>query len=235
MDVPVEDPLAEVARTFLAALRQVGTARTFHAGQQLIKAGAPSTEVLLIESGSVKVILHGDEGHEILANIFAAGELVGELGVLSRRPRSATVIARVQGVARHISTAVFLALVSGDPARWLFVSSIMQERITEADRRQIAYASWDVTTRVADQLLIWTRAMGTEDGEHLILTGISRKELAQAVVASEKTVDAALRTWTDRGLLVTGHKKFVLTDPAELERRVSAPLTTPSVRIPEIR
>src|SRR5579884_3015481 len=57
-------------------------------GQILMKQGDYSTELIAIEEGSADVIRDGDK----VASL-KAGDLVGEMGLLERRPRNADVIA----------------------------------------------------------------------------------------------------------------------------------------------
>jgi cAMP-dependent protein kinase regulator len=57
-------------------------------GQILMKEGDYSTELIAIEEGSADVIKNGDK----IASL-GEGDLIGEMGLLSREPRNADVIA----------------------------------------------------------------------------------------------------------------------------------------------
>lgn len=57
-------------------------------GQMLMKEGDYSVELIAIEEGTADVI----QGGETIASL-SAGDLIGEMGLLERRPRNADVIA----------------------------------------------------------------------------------------------------------------------------------------------
>ncbi len=57
-------------------------------GQILMKQGDYSTELIAIEEGTAEVLR---DGHKIAS--LNAGDLIGEMGLLSREPRNADVIA----------------------------------------------------------------------------------------------------------------------------------------------
>lgn len=51
------------------------------------------------------------------------------------------------------------------------------------------------------------------------MRGISQREIAQALTASEKSVEVALRVLRNAALLETGRLSYLITDPVELQRR----------------
>jgi CRP/FNR family transcriptional regulator, cyclic AMP receptor protein len=195
------------------ALAAAGTRMSFQRGETLMSLGARSDDVLLIESGSVKVVLSEPAGARLVAGPYGPGELIGELGVLERQPRSATVIAHRSGSAFRVVAPAFRALVERDRDVLVLVNATLQDRLHKADRRQLAIASQHVGTRVAAQLLAWAEAFGEPSGDGLVVRDISQADLASAVVASAKTVDAALKTLREAGLIRTWRMHYLLPDP----------------------
>ncbi|MBP2473979.1 CRP/FNR family cyclic AMP-dependent transcriptional regulator [Crossiella equi] len=199
-----------------AMLRRNGRVRDFHRQQTLLSAGAESDEVLLIESGQVKVLLSGGNGTELIAGFYGPGELIGELGVMYAEPRSATVIAHTAGSAVHVPRATFLSLIRTNQEILLLVNSTLQQRLRSADNRGLAVAFQDVPTRVARQLLHWAKLRGEHTDQGVVIRGMSQKELAQSVGASAKTVDAALKRLRAERLVETGRLRYLLPDPRRL-------------------
>lgn len=189
----------------------------FRRGQTLMSFGESSEDVLLIESGSLKVVLSERNGAQVVAGPYGPGELIGELGVLEHRPRSATVIGHHGGAAVRVSARAFRDLVEQDRDVLVLLNATLRARLHNADRRQLAIASQDVTTRVAAQLLAWAHAFGDRVGDEIVVSGIVQGDLAKAVVASNKSVDAALKTLRGKGLLRTGRLRYVLPDADSLE------------------
>lgn len=202
------------------ALRAAGRAVPFHRNDRLIVAGTESTEVLLVEAGLIKAVLPDRDGFDTVAGIYGPGDLLGEMGVVGRRPRSAHIIALSSGRAVHVSAHVFRRLQGeGSDVREL-LDETWRKRQKYADDRQLAQAR-DVSTRVAMALLGWARAFGRATEHGLQVRGLSQRDIAQAVCASEKTVEAALRELRSAGLLITQRLRYSLPSPNTLESLVS--------------
>jgi CRP/FNR family cyclic AMP-dependent transcriptional regulator len=208
-------------------LRQAGQRRPFERDDRLMTIGTTSNEVLLLESGVVKVLLSAGNGSELIVDLYGSGELLGELGVLSGRPRSATVIGHSPGVAVHIHGAVFRELAKRHTDVLVMVNTTLERRLRNADDRQIAMASRDVPTRVAYQLLTWAEKHGEQISGGLKVRGITQRELAQAVNASEKSVDDALHQLRHDKLVVTGRLWYLLPYPQRLEWLLDDPSWRP--------
>ncbi|MBV8439148.1 MAG: cyclic nucleotide-binding domain-containing protein [Hyphomicrobiales bacterium] len=77
----------------LRALSNVAAASTmqvYEAGDQICRAGADSDSIFLLVSGETETWVEGEEGRIVLGR-GAKGTVFGELGVIARRPRSASV------------------------------------------------------------------------------------------------------------------------------------------------
>lgn len=213
--------LADQVRTLL---RNSGRSRPFRRGDVLIAEGAPSDEVLLIETGKVKVVLHGSNGADSILGFYGAGELMGEMGVMGGRPRSADVIARAPGAAVHVDAHTFRNLLRDHSPLAAYVTDVLSKRLFQADQRQRLHASYEVSVRVAKQLLSWAQSGGEPvDGGGLRVKGLTQLEIAQFVTASAKTVDHVLKQLRADKLLETGRRSYVLPDPALLERCLTDP------------
>ncbi|HEX3688930.1 MAG TPA: cyclic nucleotide-binding domain-containing protein [Solirubrobacteraceae bacterium] len=84
--IPIFSELSEDEAKRLAAFASETSAAE---GQMLMKEGDYSVELIAIEDGSADVIQDG----QTIASV-GPGDLIGEMGLLERRPRNADVIAR---------------------------------------------------------------------------------------------------------------------------------------------
>ena len=83
--IPIFSELSEDEAKRLAAFASETSAAE---GQMLMKEGDYSVELIAIEEGTADVIQGGDK----IASL-GPGDLIGEMGLLERRPRNADVIA----------------------------------------------------------------------------------------------------------------------------------------------
>jgi len=93
----------------IKALFSAGDIRAFESGQVLFNEGAPSDGLFFVLSGVFEVRLESKDFP--LAHI-KDGEVIGEVGLLSRGPRSARVEAVTESFVWHLSREVFEGLIS---------------------------------------------------------------------------------------------------------------------------
>lgn len=193
--------------------------RAFAIDEVLSRQGEAADGVLIIDSGLVKVSVGSAGGTEIVVGLFGRGHLLGEVSALRRTRRSATVVGHMPGAILHLGGDAFRDLLAGQPDLFAVVLAAANQRLLDADRHRLALASDDVTGRVASTLLSWASEYG-RGTEHGILIGlrVSRRELAQIVTASEKSVDDVLTSLKRAGLVQTGRRRFVVRDVPALER-----------------
>ncbi|WP_330271142.1 Crp/Fnr family transcriptional regulator [Lentzea sp. NBC_00516] len=194
-----------------AVLRTGRRLRSFRRGEHLITAGTPSDEVLLLESGLVKVVLPTGGASEPITGLYGSGAMLGEIGVTTGARRSAHVIALVAGRAWHVAGSHFRAL-RNDLGVQLLVEETWRERQRKADENQLRQMR-SGAARVAMCLLSWAREFGTGAGSGLELRGVSQQDVAHAVAMSVKTIEPILHALRVRDLLQTSRLRYRLPDP----------------------
>jgi CRP/FNR family transcriptional regulator len=208
---------ASIGPEALSQLRAAGTRKRFKPGDLLFMEGEPDGNVLLVESGIVNVFVTAEQGKELILGIYGKGELLCEMSALGREPKSASGRARRGGCVTEIRGDAFRAFVGRTPAAMTHVLSIVQLRLRRADQARLSYLSDDVSVRVGRTLLDWGAKYGDKHADGSIkIHNFTRKELAQSVAASEKTVDDVLTSVSNAGLLKTGRQLFHLVDPGRL-------------------
>ena len=87
---------------------------TFDEGETLFRAGDPADAAYVIMNGQVDILAETEAG-EIPVGTLKAGQLVGEMGVLTNEPRSATIRAGRDLVALRVREDMFLKLLAENP------------------------------------------------------------------------------------------------------------------------
>jgi CRP-like cAMP-binding protein len=105
----------------IAALAQE---RPLEPGTELIREGEPGTEFYVVVEGQIEV----RRGTRRVANL-GAGSFVGEIALLSRSPRTATVVATTPLVVLAIEGKSFVELLDSIPELWLKVARALAERV----------------------------------------------------------------------------------------------------------
>ena len=107
--------LGAVDRGERAALMQRFEAKTFSRGDVLVERGSETPGLFLIASGLVRVTGVDDDGDELVVAELGPGDVVGEIGLVLRRPASATVVATHHTVALELTREHFQEAIKQHP------------------------------------------------------------------------------------------------------------------------
>ena len=106
----------------------------FRQGEVIIREGDPGYEMYFIESGRVRVV-RGSGPNALLLAELGAGDLFGEMALLTGRPRSATVTALSDLDLWAMPQADFDEVVAAHPNLGLALSRILSDRLRDTDSR----------------------------------------------------------------------------------------------------
>ncbi len=118
----------------LKLLAFTSRALRFAPGDVIIRAGEPSDSTLLILEGTVEFIGQTGQGDFVIGSA-GAHQMIGEMGVLMRGPRTVTVRARDDVRVLRISAQVFLRLLTENPDVALDMMRQLCERLTATTKR----------------------------------------------------------------------------------------------------
>jgi MFS family permease len=124
LPLPAREALASAA----------STTEQVPAGTMLLHQGAPADEVLVLVSGECDVLAAPDGGPEALINRVTGPDLLGEIGVLHERPRTASVRALSSCTVRRIPGEAFVAAVAPGTAPAALATSVEQRLLRWAGR-----------------------------------------------------------------------------------------------------
>ena len=129
-------PLFELcSKRDLRRIAALAEERDVAAGTELIREGEPGNEFYVVVEGDVEVRRRGRR-----VTRLGAGSFVGEIALLSRSPRTATVVATTPLHVLAISGRDFVALLDSLPELWLKVARTLADRV-DADEALDARAT----------------------------------------------------------------------------------------------
>ena len=201
----------------------------YEPGAVLMSQGAVGTHVYLLEStprgtsACVKVTATSESGIETLFGIRAAGDVVGEIAVLGRRPRTATVTACSALIGHPIPRDDFLSFLARRPHAWQAVTLMIADRLDWANHRRLDFAGHDVTVHIARVMIHILDLYGQSSANTGELgVSLSQPELGRLVGASKEAAAKAVRRLREMGLIETSYRTITVRDVAGL--RIAAEL-----------
>lgn len=194
------------------AILELGTSVRFTSGQTILRQGEPGHTAYLLLRGCVKV--RGNEAAwEPLLAIRIGGDLVGEMGVLSRKPRSATVSTCSETSARAIPGERLRDFLSRTPDVTLEIASMLCERLRWANERRVDAAALDPRGRVSRVLVTLAETYGrAAAGGWDLGAPLTQSEIASLAGIRLPTAEKALRGFATSGLIKLGYRTVVITD-----------------------
>ena len=103
-------------------------------GRTLFRQGDPANALYLVTSGCLAVVMRHVDGRETKVAQVHAGETVGEMGLISGEPRSATVVAMRDSSLLRIARESFESLIRRHPDAMFHLSKQLVARVIAANR-----------------------------------------------------------------------------------------------------
>ena len=121
---------SEVDDGFLESLASEFMTRTYAAGETLAEEGESGRTLIVIEKGSVTVTVHGEE-----VGRLGPGDAFGEMSLIDRSARSATVRADTEVLGYQLPVWSFRPLIESHPeVTWSLLEALAQ-RVRAAEGR----------------------------------------------------------------------------------------------------
>ena len=157
----------------------------------------------------ISILLASSDGREMVINEIRSGDFFGELGLLTKKTRSTTAVARTDSDLLEFSGRAFLELIDNEPSMTRRLLEITANRLRSSSERESALAFLDAQARLV-RLLLQLDKQELEKG----YVTISQGELAQRTGLTRQTVAKALGRWRRAGWLITGRGRILVLNHA---------------------
>ena len=185
--------------------------RRYPKGSIVFNEGDAGDFLLVIYSGKVKVVLYGEKGEEIILAMLGPGNFFGEMGLLSSRPRSATVLTMEPSEFLHLDQQSFSSLITTHPPLALKILKYLSHRLKQANEQIRTLVMFDVYGRIARCLLNLIETQGIQTKQNLVLCNRpSFQDLAHMIGCSRETVSRAINVLKREGYLTVSRKEIVI-------------------------
>lgn len=195
--------------------------RRFPAGAVLFRQGDPGDSMFVIRSGTVRVLREAtgagadDERHRTLA-VLGAGEFLGEMAILTGRPRSATAQAVEDADALVLSAKTFEQMVQSHSEIAVRLITKLARRLDAADTLVEILLHRDPRARVVLALRREAELRGRVQDDGSVLLPLGTDELAEQVGLAPDEVNEVLLRLARHELVAQDLPGLVVPDPLRL-------------------
>ena len=153
----------------------------------LFQSGSGGEGCYLVERGVLRVAIEDRNGNETWLAVLGSGDLVGELYLIDREPRSATVTAMTDCRLWLLHGRDFDRLAAEDATVYRSVARLISKRL-RVTNQQVCDQRLGLEDRLALVMLRLADAFGEtmDDGRTLVRYPIRQSRLAEAAAASRR-------------------------------------------------
>jgi CRP-like cAMP-binding protein len=190
-------------------------ARIFARDELLFMQGQPVRNLVLIQTGRVKLTQLSPNGNEVILWMNGSGEAVGVPPETSSCNHTCSARAMEQCRALTWEYARLQNLLVEYPQIRNNINQILSSRLNELEERFREVATEKVARRLALALLRLLKQVGkqSQDGVEISL---SREELAQMTGTTLFTISRILSKWGEEGFVLPRREAVLVRDPQRL-------------------
>jgi CRP/FNR family transcriptional regulator, cyclic AMP receptor protein len=197
----------QLSEAELEIIRSLASEKNYPKNAIVLTEGEMGDSLYMIKSGKVKVFISDQDGREMILKILGPGDFFGEMSMIDKQPRSASVTTLETSHFLVLNHAAFEKCVERVPRIANMVMRVLAQRVREADKKIGTLAMMDVYGRVASTLL---ELSVYDNGKLMVSEKLSQQDLANMVGASREMVNRILKDLADRGFISVESKSITI-------------------------
>jgi CRP/FNR family cyclic AMP-dependent transcriptional regulator len=191
----------------LDALAGVARQITAERGELIVSQGSAGENLYIVARGQIRVYLSDETGKEIILGLEGPGAIFGEIAVLDRQPRSASVAAMERTELLVIEGREFRQLLEVHAGLSLGVIAALAGMLRKLTDATQGLALQSAYRRLVARL--YERAV-EEDGQTVIPERLTHQLLADMIGCSREMVSRIMSDLAKGGYLRTEDKRWII-------------------------
>jgi len=200
--------LAHLPGERLQGLASAHPARSFPAGEILLRQGDPARRLLVLLDGQATAVTDHADGTRSRLPLITAPCVFDKAAVLAGTALPATWIAATAGRALTLSAAEFRALLAE--------YHLVREHVLRFLATQVSQAQGALPVRAAARVAEWLTRASRSASTTIVRLPAGQQGIAEELGLSRVTVNRALQHLARTGVIRTRPRAIVILDPARL-------------------
>lgn len=201
----------EMSEKGLAILSEYTRENHYKKGEIIFNEGETGNNLHIIVSGKVKILKIDKSGKEKNLAILKEKDSFGEMALLTKEQRSATVQAMTDVITLSIESFEFENLIKREPSIPLNIIKTLSERLVKCDRQIKNLAFGTAEEKIAN--VIYDIAEGNK-------AEISHQEIANLAGVTRETATRVINRFKKKGILDTKRKKIFIKDIKKIKEMI---------------
>jgi CRP-like cAMP-binding protein len=190
------------------------TRRTLRAQELLFQKGDRSDALWGVLAGRVVTEARAEDGKEMVLDVYQAGDIFGEVGVLDFGPRRVEATAACASELFRVERSRFLELLQTSPELCFRVFSLLCTHLRDTTEALEDLALYRLPGRLAKRLLRMTDAASDKRGGRVL--NVTQFDLARMMGVQREAVNRQLKEWEKSGWVAVERQKIYILDEKAL-------------------
>jgi len=199
----------------LALISRHLKSRRIKKGAALIMEKQKGSTFYMVSSGKVKIFQTGSAGKRKTLAVLGEGDFFGEMALLNKRERSASVDVLEDGEIYTLKRSDFEKIIMNNNKILIKVTRVLADRLRQADKEIKALTFQNILERLVWKLLELSRLRHTKEIQ------LSLKELEETIGSAREVISRALANLIKLKLIEKDRSKIYLTDIQGLKEFVN--------------
>lgn len=180
-------------------------------GTVVFSRGDPGESLLVVVSGRIKVVLHGEQGEELILTTLGPGSCVGEMSVLDGSPRSATIITIEETAFLQLGRDAVTTLIQHNHSLAMKIIYNLSNRLRERSQQLKVNSMFDVDGKIMLSLIgLGQRDGAWDDGRLIIQPKPPQKDLANITGCAQETASKSVKALKTVGYLTVTRDAYII-------------------------
>ena len=174
-------------------------------------------QMFIIIKGRVSLSTSSASGKELNLGMLGEGEIFGEISLIDKKERTATVTAKESTDMLVIDRTYFIPFLKKNPEVAISLLKAMATRLRVTDQLFEDTVFRQLPGRLARKFLTLARDFGTEynDGYQISIP-LSQNDIGKMTSSSRESVNKQMRIWEDEGLIGFDKGYITINNPEAL-------------------
>ena len=198
----------------LAFLNRHKISNEYRPGQVIFYQDNPCLGIHCIEQGTVALRKRGDDGQELVARLFHAGDTLGYLAYFAETGYTGTAVAVSAARVCFIDRTAVRDLLERNPGLGLAFLRRTAENLKDAEDTRLREFAMPLRVRLAHLLLVFKDRFGSvsDDGTIAIDLPLSRQDIAAMLGVRPESLSRAIRQLEEAGCARFARRRVLVPD-----------------------
>jgi len=208
---------AELNEDEITAVISIATTHNVEKNNIIVQAGDDGNAMFVLLNGSVKISYYAPDGREVILSLLEEGAFFGEMSLLDKQPRSATVTTLETATIAQIRRRDFERLLLKKPELSLKLLSEVVSRLRRTSLILERISPMDVPHRLYSYLQDYCEHFGKPHNDGVLIHLPTHQLIADQLSTSRETISRAISSLKKEAIITPISSKEVCIDTDAIE------------------